>query len=264
MNTTQLPLLVKGYNSDLGGSNSSLPATAGALQWNNVLDSGRGNLVALDAIQTGAYQFFGRNTPALVTISLAGIQVISGIDADDFAPIAHPGDYFIMPVNQPGGQTLALNLGISSGNNGLQVLAYYENKYATNDWKQKLLYARLKRRVQTFYQTITTNVNNQFSQDFTVPQSQGNVVGVELTSYINSTGNLTDLGTTTVTVYVNGTTIIENLLVAYGAKYCTRPQLFPIFIPGGTTIRFQVNAAGALAAPNFTVGLKMYFDATND
>jgi hypothetical protein len=264
MNTTQLPLLIKGYNSDLSGSNSSFVATAGAVQWNNVLDSGRGNLVALDAIQTGAYQFFGRNSAALVTISLAGIQVISGSDADDFAPIAHPGDYFIMPINQPGGQTLSLNLGTSSGNNGLQVLAFYENKYATPDWKQKLLYSKLKRRTQTFFQTILSNTNNQFSQDFTVPQSQGNVVGVELTSYINSVGNLTDLGTSTITVFVNGTTIFENVLVAYGAKYCTRPQLFPIFIPGGTTIRFQVNAGNALAAPSFVVGLKLYFDATND
>lgn len=264
MNTTQLPLLIKGYNSDLNGSNSSLPATAGAVQWNNVLESGRGNLVALDALQTGTYQFFGRNTPALTTISLAGIQVISNVDADDFAPIAHPGDYFIMPINQPGGQTLSLTLGTSSGNNGLQVLAFYENKYATPEWKQKLLYARLKRRCQTFFQTITTNVNNQFSSDFTVPQSQGNVVGVEFTSYINSTGNPTDLGTTLFSAYVNGTSIFENLLCSYGAKYSTRPNLFPIFIPGGTTIRFKVDAAGALAAPSFTVGLKLYFDASND
>jgi len=264
MNTTQLPLLVKGYNSDLSGANSSLPATASAVQWNNVLDSGRGNLIALDALQSGAYQFFGRNTPALVTISLAGIQVISGIDADDFAPIAHPGDYFIMPINQPGGQTLGLILGQSSGNNGLQVLAFYENKYSTPQYKQKLMYARLKRRVQAFYYNVTTNAANQISQDFTVPQSQGNVVGLEFSSWINSTGNPTDLGTSLITITVNGTSIIENLLCSYGAKYNTRPQLFPIFIQGGNTIKFNVNASGALAAPNFSVGVKLYFDAENN
>jgi hypothetical protein len=263
-NTTQLPLLVKGYNSDLNGSNSSLPSTGAAVLWNNVFDSGRGDVVALDAIQTGAYQFFGRNTGALVTISVAGIQVISGINADDFAPIANPGNYFITPIKQPGGQTLSLNLGTSSGNNGLQVLAFYENKFATPEMKQKLIYARLKRKYQAFYQTVTVNAANQTSQQFTIPQSQGNVVGVEFVAYLNSTANLTDLGTSTINISVNGTTIIENLLCAYGANHSTRPQLWPIFIKGGNTLSFNVNASNALAAPNFTVGLKLYFDASND
>jgi hypothetical protein len=264
MNTTQLPLLVKGYNSDLNGNNSSLPATAAAVLWNNVFDSGRGNVIALDALQTGAYQFFGRNTGALVTISVAGIQVISGINADDFAPISKPGNYFITPITQPGGQTLSLNLGASSGNNGLQVLAFYENVYATPEMKQKLVYAKLKLKYQAFYQTVTVNAANQISQQFTIPQSQGNVVGVEFVSYINSTGNLTDLGLSTATISINGTTIIENLLCAYGANHSTRPKMFPIFVKGGNTLSFNVNASNALAAPNFTVGLKLYFDATND
>lgn len=264
MNTTQLPLLVKGYNSDANGSNSSLPATAAAVQWNNVFDSGRGDVVAIDAIQTGAFQFFGRNTGALTTISVAGIQVISGINADDFAPIANPGNYQVTPLRQPGGQTLGLILGASSGNNGLQVLAFYENKFATPAIQQKLNYAKLKRKCQAFYQNVTLNAANQTSPQFTIPQSQGNVVGVEFVAYLNSTANLTDLGTSTITIYVNGTTIIENLVCAYGANHSTRPQLFPIFIQGGNTLSFNVNAAGALAAPNFTVGLKLYFDASND
>jgi hypothetical protein len=146
----------------------------------------------------------------------------------------------------------------------LQVLAFYENVYATPEMKQKLVYAKLKRKYQAFYQTVTVNAANQISQQFTIPQSQGNVVGVEFVSYINSTGNLTDLGLSTATISINGTTIIENLLCAYGANHSTRPQMFPIFVKGGNTLSFNVNASNALAAPNFTVGLKLYFDATND
>jgi hypothetical protein len=264
-NTSQLPLLVKGYNSNLNGTNSSIPATSNAVLWNNVFDSGRGEVIAIDAIQTGNHQFFGRNTGALVTISIAGIQVISGINGDDFSPIANPGNYFITPIKQPGGQTLNLNLGGgSSGNNGLQVLAFYTNNFATPEMKEKLIYARLKRKVQAFYQTVTNNAANQTSQQFTIPQSQGNVVGVEFVAYLNSAANITDISLSTITINVNGTSIIENLICSYGANHSTRPQIFPIFIQGGNTLSFNVDSSNAAAAPDFTVGLKLYFDATND
>lgn len=263
-NTSQLPLLIKGYNSDLNGGNDSIPATAATVLWNNVFDSGRGDVVALDAFQTGAYQFFGRNSGAIATISIAGVQVISAINADDFSPITNPGNYFLTPIKQPGGQTLALNLNGGSGNNGLQVLAYYANQFNTPAMREKLIYARLKRRYQAFYQTVTVNAANQNSQQFTIPQSQGNVIGVEFVAYLNSTANLTDLGLSTFTATVNGTTIIENLICGYGANHSTRPNLLPILIKGGNTLSFSVNASRALAAPNFTVGLKIYFDASND
>jgi hypothetical protein len=264
MNTTQLPLLIKGYNSDLNGANNSIPATAATVLWNNVFDSGRGDVIAIDAIQTGAHQFFGRNTGATATISVAGIQVISAINADDFSPIANPGNYFIVPLKQPGGQTLSLRLTGGSGNNGLQVLAFYYNNFATPAMREKLMYAKLKRRYQAFYQTVTTNAANQISQNFTIPQSQGNVIGVEFVGYLNSAANLTDLSLSTITINVNGTTIFENLNCGYGANHSTRPQLFPILIQGGNTLSFNVNASLAAAAPDFTVGLKLYFDETNN
>lgn len=264
-NTSQLPLLIKGYNSDLNGStNNTIPVTAATVTWNNVFDSGRGDVIALDGIETGRPQVYVADTGATATISVAGVQVISGVNASDFAPYANPGNYFITPITQPGGQTLSLNLTGGAGSHGFQVLAFYANKYATPEMKNKLFYARLKRKYQTFSFNVLTNAKNQNSVQFTIPQAQGNVVGIELVSYLNSAGNLTDLGLSTVTVYINGTTIMENVLSLYGMNACTRPTIFPIFIKGGNTLSFSVDASNCAAAPNFTVGLKVFFDASND
>lgn len=264
-NTSQLPLLIKGYNTDLNGTtNNTLPVTAATISWNNVFDSGRGDVVAIDGIETGRPQVYVGDTGATVTISVGGIQVISALNASDFAPYANPGNYFIVPLRQPGGQTLACNLTGGAGSHGFQVLAFYNNVYATPEIQQKLIYSRLKRRCQAFYRQVTVNAKNQTSEQFTIPQSQGNVVGVELVSYLNATGNNTDLGLSTVTVYINGTTIIENTLSLYGMNACTRPTIFPIFIKGGNTLSLNIDASNCAAAPNFTVGLKVYFDDSND
>jgi hypothetical protein len=263
-NTSQLPLLVKGYNTDLNGGNNSIPVTAATLIWSNVFDSGRGDVIAIDAIETGRPQVYVPDTGANATISIGGVQIISAVNASDFAPYANPGNYFITPVKQPGGQTLALQLSGGSGSHGLQILAFYQNMYSTPDWKGRLNYARLKRRYTSFFQTVTAVSKFNQSVDFTVPQAQGNVIGIEMVSYLNSAGNNTDLGLSTFTVYVNGTTIMENVLSLYGMNACTRPTIFPIFIKGGNTIRFNVDSSSCAAAPNFTVGLKIFFDSSND
>lgn len=263
-NTSQLPLLIKGYNTDLNGTtNNSLPVTAATITWNNVFDSGRGDVVALDGIETGRPQVYVAETSASLVVSVGGVQILTG-NAGDFAPYANPGNYFVLPLRQPGGQTLSLNLTGGGGSHGFQVLAFYNNVYATPEMNQKLLYSRLKRRYTGFYRTVTVNAKNQLSEQFTIPQGQGNVVGVELVSYLNTGGNLTDLGLSTVTVYINGTTIIENTLSTYGMNACTRPTIFPIFIQAGNTLSFNIDASNCAASPNFTIGLKVYFDDSND
>jgi hypothetical protein len=264
-NSSQLPLLVKGYNTDLNGTtNNTIPVTASTISWNNVFDSGRGDVIAIDGIETGRPQVYVADTGATVTVNVAGVQVISGVNAGDFAPYANPGNYFITPLRQKGGQTLACLLTGGAGSHGFQVLAFYENNYATPENKQKLLTSRLKRRYQSFLYTITANAKNQQSQQFTIPQSQGNVVGVEFVAYLNSGGNNTDLGLSLFSAYVNGSSIMENVLGIYGMNACTRPTIFPIKIQGGNTIQFSVDASNCAASPNFTVGLKVFFDGTND
>lgn len=264
-NTTQLPLLIKGYNTDLNGqTNNSLPVTASTITWNNVFDSGRGDVVAIDGIETGRPQVYVADTGATATISVAGVQVVSGVNASDFAPYANPGNYYITPLRQPGGQTLSLNLSGGAGSHGFQVLAFYQNKYATPEMQQRLVYSRLKRKYQSFLQQVTANAKNQTSVQFTIPQSQGNVVGVEFVAYLNSTGNLTDLGLSTFSAYINGSSIMENVLSLYGMNACTRPTIFPILIKGGNTLSFNVDASNCAINPNFTVGLKVYFDSSNE
>lgn len=264
-NSSQLPLLVKGYNTDLNGTtNNTIPVTATTIQWNNVFDSGRGDVIAIDGIETGRPQVYVADTGATVTVSVAGVQVISGVNASDFAPYANPGNYYITPLKQKGGQTLACFLNGGGGSHGFQVLGYYENRYATPENKQKLLTSRLKRRYQSFFQTVTVNAKNQNSVQFTIPQSQGNVVGVEFVAYLNTGGNLTDLGLATFSAFINGTSIIENVLALYGMNACTRPTIFPILIQGGNTLQFSVDASNCAVNPNFTVGLKIFFDGSND
>jgi hypothetical protein len=262
-NTSQLPLLIKGYNTDLGGTNNTIPVTSSVISWNNVFDSGRGNVIAIDAIETGRPQVYVADTGANATISIGGVQVISAVNASDFAPYANPGNYFITPVKQPGGQTLALQLSGGSGSHGLQVLAFYENQYSTPEWKGRLNYSRLKRRYTSFFQNVTSVARNVPSGQFTIPQAQGNVIGIELVAYLNTAGNNTDLGLSTFTCYINGTTIMENVLSLYGMNACTRPTIFPILIKGGNTLSFSVDSSSCAAAPNFTVGLKIYFDSSN-
>lgn len=263
--SSNLPLLVKGYNTDSNGtSNNTLPVTAATISWNNTFDSGRGSVIALDGVETGRPQVYVADTGALVTVSVAGVQVISTVNASDFAPYANPGNYFITPLKQPGGQTLACNLSGGSGSHGFQVLAFYENRYATPENKTALLTSKLKRRYQAFFQTVTTNAANQISSSFVIPQSQGNVVGIEFVAYLNTGGNNTDLGLSTFSAYVNGVSIMENVLSIYGMNAATRPTIFPVLIKGGSTMYFNVNASNCAVTPNFTVGIKVYFDASND
>jgi len=263
--STVLPLLVKGYNTDSNGTtNNTLPVTAATISWNNTFDSGRGSVIALDGVETGRPQVYVADTGATVTVSVAGVQVISSVNASDFAPYSNPGNYFITPLKSDGGQTLACNLSGGSGSHGFQVLAFYENRYATAENKQALMTSKLKRRYQAFTQQVTVNSANQISQTFTIPQSQGNVVGIEFVSYLNTSGNNTDLGLSTFSCYVNGVSIIENTLSIYGMNAATRPTIFPVLIKGGSTMFFNVNASNCAASPNFTVGIKIYFDGSNN
>lgn len=263
MYSSGLPLLIKGYNSDSNGTNDSLPPTALTLNWNNYFDSGRGDVIALDVIQTSRINIGSGNTGANVTLSVGGIQVLTNADSGDFAIYAFPGNYYITPLKQPGGQTLQLNLSGGSGNNGLQVLAFYENRFDTPEHVAKLMSSKLKRRYIDTFTTITTNAKNQVSSTFTVPTGQGNVIGIQLLGYAQTGSNFGDLQITTYSVYVNGVSIFENVLASYGNQISTRPQIFPILINEGDTYYFNVDSSRLPGATNFKIGARLYFDDNN-
>jgi hypothetical protein len=265
MENSNLPLLVKGYNADLNGTtNDTIPPTGLSIQWTTVFDSGRGDIIALDGIETGRPQVYVADTGAVATISVAGVQIMSNVNASDFAPYANPGNYYITPLRQPGGQTLQLQIEGGSGSHGFQVLGFYSNQYSTPEFIKRLSYSKLKRKYQSFTFNVLNNATNQTSQTFTIPQAQGNVVGVEIVSYLNTAANIDDLGLSTFTAFINGITIVENVLCLYGMNACTRPTIFPISIKGGSTLSFSVNASQCAINPDFTVGLKVYFDSSNE
>lgn len=263
MESSVLPLLIKGYNSNPDGSSSTIPATAGTVQWQNFLDSGRGDILCIDAIETGRPQFYIADTNAIATISCAGVQVISNANCGDFAPYAAPGNYYLTPLRQPGGQTISLNLSGGAGSHGLQVLAFYENRFATPEAWEKLRVSKLKRRWldQTF--NVVVNAKNQQSSQFTVPIAQGNVVGIEMLAYLQTGAASSDIGNATGSVSVNGVTIFENVCVLYGHNTCTRPPIFPIKINPGDTYSFNVDASACSGTVNIAFGVRLYFDDNN-
>lgn len=263
MYSSGLPLLIKGYNSDANGTNDSIPITGLTLNWNNYFDSGRGDVIAIDAIETGRPFPYAADTNASATISVGGVQVVSNINCNDFAPYANPGNYYITPLRQPGGQTLQLNLTGGGGNHGLQVLAFYENRFDTPEHVAKLMTSKLKRRYLDTIQTVTANTKFNPSNTFTVPTGQGNVIGIEILGYLNTGGATADMGLSTATVYVNGVTIFENVLVMYGTNYATRPHIFPILINEGDTYSFNVDTSRLAAATNIGFGVRLYFDDNN-
>jgi len=260
MYSSGLPLLIKGYNSDANGGNDSIPVTVATINWNNYFDSGRGDVMCFDAIETGRPFPYQADTNAIATISVGGVQVVSNINCNDFAPYANPGNYFITPLQQPGGQTLQLNLAGGGGNHGLQVLAFYENRFSTDEQKAKIYTSKLKRRYIDTIQSVTLNTKYNPSAMFTVPTAQGQVVGIELLSYLNFGAGTGDLGLSTASVFVNGVSIFENVLCMYGTNYCTRPHIFPISINPGDTYNFIVDTSRVAAATNIGFGVRLYFD----
>lgn len=260
-----LPLLIKGYNTDQNGQNNTLGPVASTVNWNNVFDSGRGDVVALDAIETGRPLPYAADTNNTASVLVAGIQVISQANCGDFAPYASPGQYFITPLRQPGGQTLALNLvGVGTSTHGLQVLAFYENQYNTPENRSRLMSSRLKRRWQDQTYNVTVAGKNQTSSQFTVPQGQGTVVGVELLAYLQTGAATSDLGLATLTMYVNGVTIFENVCTIYASNTCTRPAIFSIRINPGDTFSFSTDSSLCGAGVNLALGARFYFADNNE
>lgn len=258
------PLLLKGYNTDLNGNNNTIPAIASTASWQNVFDTGRGNVKYIDGMETGRPLFYAADTGLYVTVLVSGVQVIVNANSGDFAPYANPGYYFVTPLDQPGGQTLSVQITNGGGTHGFQVLAFYDNPYNTAEYKQKIFGSRLKRRWQDTFYTVNLNAKFQQSTTFTVPVGNGNVCGVELISYIQTGSGTSDLPNATISMYVNGVSIFENVCAVYGHASCTRPQIFPIKINPGDTYYFVADTSNCGAGVNLGLGARLYFDDTNE
>jgi len=259
-----LPLLLKGYNTDLNGGSNTIPGITTTASWQNVFDSGRGDVVYIDGMETGRPLFYAADIGLGITILVSGVQVIVNANSGDFAPYAMPGNYYLTPLRQPGGQTLSLQAIGSAGNvHGFQVLAYYENAYDTPENRAKLYVSKLKRRWQNNTYNVTVAAKFQQSSTFTVPVGNGNVVGVELLCYIQTGSASSDAPNALISMYVNGVSLFENVSAVYGHASCTKPQIFPVKINPGDTFYFITDASNCGAGVNLGLGARLYFDETN-
>ena len=260
-----LPLLIKGYNTNLNGTGDTLPVVTTEVQWNNVFDSGRGDVMYIDAIETAQPQIYAADAGSVATISVSGVQVIVNANTSDFAPLAYPGNYFITPLRQPGGQTLQLYLnGNPNSKHGLQVLAFYQNQFDTPEIKQRLYTSKLKRRFQDSFFNVVSQAKYNQSGTFTAPVGNGYVIGVELIAYLQGASNNADLGLSTITMVVNGVNIFENVCSLYGHVSSTRPQIFPIKINPGDTYYFIADTLNCSATVDLSLGARLYFDDSNE
>jgi hypothetical protein len=259
-----LPLLLKGYNTDLNGGNNTIPSITTTAQWQNVFDSGRGDVMYIDGMETGRPAFYSPDLALTVTILVSGVQVIVAANSGDFAPFTNPGNYYLTPLRQQGGQTLSVQIiGSATVAHGFQVLAFYYNEYDTPEYRSKIFTSKLKRRWQDSIYTVSAAAKFQQSSTFTVPVGNGTVVGIELLGYLQTGSATSDLPNSTVSMYVNGVSIFENVSAIYGHATCTRPQIFPIKINPGDTYYFVTDASLAGAGLSLGIGARLYFDETN-
>lgn len=260
-----LPLLIKGYNSTLSGGSDSITPTAASQNWQNVLDTGRGDLIGIDVLQTGRLNAIGSssaiNEDATASVLVGGVSVITECEVSDFALCSYPGAYFVSKLKQPGGQTLSWQRSAAAtGVYGAQVLGFYENKAGTRqDVREALNTAKLKRRYQDFIFTGAGGIKPELSQQFTVPNNNGQVVGIQLLSYETAAGGTPPVLLNTGTVTFNGVNIFENVLIGYGNGVSTRPQIFPVIIEEGTTFQFSVDSSRTAAGDSYKFGVRLYF-----
>lgn len=274
------PLLIKGfYENPNGTGNSIMIAPGGRVTWNQTIIENRGNMIAVDAVLTGdnagVISFTPLDPCGLWSLSIGGMRVIANSLLNEIAANARPRSYEILPLNQKGGQTLQLDLANqhATDNLGAIVHVYHHNPYATEQIVQARKTRSLKQRVITTVERFVGGQRIQRGTPLTVPTASGNIVALELICY-QETNTDTCLFNSTVTVWVDGTSIIEEAASVLFNPMSGRPALiFPILIRPGATIQLEVNTLASTNAEFLHVALKAYFDnddsgtreyATND
>lgn len=266
------PLLLKGYNTQADGTNNQLPVvtvTRGSIT--GTFDNGRGNVIAIDLITVAEAIGGGSgngwaypNDMMVIDLLIGGVQVLTQVSAAQFVATSDPGtNWTRTPLEQPGGQTWQINwqeVGATAFY-GLQMLAYYVNIYDVPAVRNAIFTSRLKRRFQDFTNRFQTNIKLATSGRFTIPSSNGNVVGLQLlcTPCVN---NGVEAGTATIAV--DGVTIFENVSLAFFQYNSGREQIFPCVINGGSTFTITYNSNSTAVAENIYVGVRLYFDDQNE
>jgi hypothetical protein len=255
------PLLVQGvYSNPNGGQRSLLPAAVVG-SWNNSIKIGRGDLVAIDPISTNLTGAQSLGNTGSFNYKIGGQIVYDTAAISNYGVTNKAGQYQILPLKQPGGQSVALDYDTSAGSGqGLMVHHYFENKFNIPAICNARFNSSLKPRIKSYNFNFSNGVKLNTGSQFAVPTGLGNVVAIEVFT-TSSTASLTNLQLSLFTISVGGTTIFED---ANAAAYCAQThkpgQVLPILIRPGETIQTQADTSDVVGAGSFTLSVKLYFD----
>jgi hypothetical protein len=179
----------------------------------------------------------------------------------NYAVTNKAGQYQILPLRQPGGQSVSLNYDATVGSGqGVMIHHYFENKFNIPAICNARFNSALKPRIKTFSFTFSNGAKIATGAQFAVPTGLGNVVAIEVFT-TNSTASFVNLTLSLFTISIGGTTIFED---ANAAAYCAQShkpaQVLPILIRPGETFTATADTSDIVGAGTFTLGVKLYFD----
>lgn len=261
MNTQQYPLLIEGFYSNQNGSNPSVVATAGtAINWQNSITEGRGNVVMLDIVASGI------TTPSVanigdVSLLVSSQTVIENSELANYTAAAYPRSYELTPLEQRPGQTLQLVLNPLS-TIGAVVHAYYENQFATEQIIKARYSSVLRQKTKEYRETFIFGRDILRGDTITIPTALGNVVAIQFFTYDDTSVPGDAYQLTLLSCFVDGIRILNKAASPLFSPTSGRPGLvFPIFIKGGSTIQLEADTRYATVG-QIVFGIRLYFDDT--
>lgn len=230
--------------------------------------TGRGDVYAIDVLQSQPVNAFGAGIGGAVTLVAGGQSLFEGVSTDSFAVIASPDTHArtFTPVEIAQAQTVRLianQIATTAGTRAtLQTLLYYTNE-------QQAEFVKNYRRLSGLGQKRTANrlrVNAGVGAGVvnlvgTVPRNLGdiNAVQVQIGGVGMTNVDLLD-GFYAVDVIINGAVIIENVNPVYfQIPSFKRPQIFPVYIEAGSTFELRVSYTGVLTPLDTDFYLTFYY-----
>lgn len=262
MNTAKYPLLIAGFYSDQNGSPETFTAIGAGTRksWTNSIAQARGDMVALDVVPTVAFTS-STSLQAIFDVNVSGTAVIQQATLVNYQPGSFARSYELTQLRQPAGQTIGLTVVGQTGNTqGAALHVYHENNCAT----PAIIAARnksiLKQRTLEIGGTLLGGSKvAKFANQFTIPKSMGNVVGLQL--LINDDTDGDNTAKTICSVSMGGTDIFQNVIGSIFNAQSARPGLiFPILIRGGETFNVTADTSAVAIGDPLYIRLKFYFD----
>lgn len=256
------PLLIQGiYSNPNAGQLSIAPSVAANLSWNNLIQVGRGNLIAIDPVTTGVALTNVLQDCGTFSYNIGGQTIIDNSALSNYLVENKPRTNEILSINQPGGQSVQLTAqNTASIAAGVVIHHYFENKYAIPTIIQARFNPTLKTRIKDYIYKVNSGTKNNNSAVYNVPIGLGNIIGIEFSSFANN-GSLITLTHTVFSVAVGGINIVQEACAGAFCAISGRPsQIFPILIRPGETFQINVDSNNAAAGAIVGIVARLYFD----